>query len=446
MENNRKAKRKKKTSSSYTTEIRKEDRDKLDELTDFIVVEDQKKVRLDADYKTVWEWFILKTIVRLINPEDVLARADLYKDIVTLLQADKARFKTFYDRFYVDRAKGGVKLNFDLGALKTEISSEIEARRVDGDRVPLLDLVRLVQEALSQIRFRKDVKIRLYFDELEFFVSADGDGERDRRLVRDLLFSVYTTNMLFSREGIDVVIYASVRTEILNSISTTTQELEKNISAFGVYIDWSQDSWENHPVIDIIEGKIMYSEISQVGGYSENVWDTYFPNCISDVPIKKYLLDNGLHRPRGVILRLSAAVEKARGKKEFVESDFTGSENRFGELMLQEFSEELAATYDEAARDAVFSLIRGRKFLFSRDEMHSRIIMRASTDKSVRRIRDDIGTDGLLRILYRIGMIGNVFDIDGKSRQRWSVRGEANPYIEHKFVLHRSVRSVLSTV
>lgn len=429
----------------FKTEIRKEDRDKLDKMIDLIVVEDQKKYKLDSDYKTIWEWFILKTIARLIDIDDIVERRDLFKDIVLLLQADKARFNTFYDKFYIDRVKGSVKLNVDLGALKSEISSEIEARRIDGDRFPLLDLVRLVQESFSLIKLKEDVGIRLYFDELEFFVSDDSDGERDRRLVRDLLFSVYSANLMFSKMNLNIVVYASVRSEILQSIATTTQEVEKNISAFGVYIDWDKDTFDDHPVLQIVENKIVNSEIAREGDFSPDVWKAYFPEYIIDVPIKKYLLDNGLHRPRGVILRLSAAVELAIGQKEFVESHFVESEDRFGTLMLQEFSEEISATYNEAGRDAIFSLIRGNRFAFTREEMHSRIIMRASLDKGVRRIREELGTDGLLRLLFRIGMIGNVFEVDGKSRQRWSVRGEANPYLEQKFVLHRSVRTALST-
>ena len=112
-----------------------------------------------------------------------------------------------------------VKLNLDFGALKSELSAEISARRLDEDKISLLDLVRLVQVTIPSIKIKNGVSIKLYFDELEFFISDDGDGERDRRMIRDLLISAYSINTLFAQSEINAVVYASVRSEILNSIN-----------------------------------------------------------------------------------------------------------------------------------------------------------------------------------------------------------------------------------
>ena len=56
----------------FKSKIRKEDRDQLDKLTDTIVVNDQGKYQVEADYKTVWEWYLLKNILRLVEEEDIL--------------------------------------------------------------------------------------------------------------------------------------------------------------------------------------------------------------------------------------------------------------------------------------------------------------------------------------------------------------------------------------
>jgi len=270
----------------FKSQLRREDRDQLDKMVDMIIVQDQKSYRQEADYKTVWEWYILKNIFRLIAPEDLVEGSELYHDIVLLLEADKKKFNTLYDKFHVDTVRGKVKINLDLGVLKSEIATEIAARRTDDSKIALLDLVRLVQESLRSLKIKPLTSIRLYFDELEFFISNDEDGQRDRRLVRDLLFSVYNTNLLFSNAGLDVVTYASIRSEILSSIQITTQELSKIISAFGVNLNWHNENTDNHPILEIFENKIHGSEINQMGLQSENVWTTYFPETVSNKDIK----------------------------------------------------------------------------------------------------------------------------------------------------------------
>ncbi len=432
----------------FKSHIRKEDRDQLDRMIDLIVVEDQNSVRLEADYKAIWEWYLLKNIVRIIEPSDLLDGESTLKDIAILLEANQHKFNTLYDKFNIESAKGAVKINFDIGALKTEISAEILARRNIEGKVALLDLVRLVQASLPTLKLKKSVAIRLYFDELEFFISSDGDGERDRRMIRDLLFAIYSINTLCSDAGLDICSFASVRSEILGSINTTTQELSKSISSFGVNLNWHNENTENHPVLSIFENKIRASEVNQCGNYSEDVWSQYFPELVNGKDTKKYLLDSGLHRPRGVLLRLSAAAELAYGKKKFSESDFLNSEERFGEMMLEEFVEEISANYDEPGREAILSLFRGNHFAFNRESLQSRILKMSNKDKNVRKIRDEIGVDNVLRLLFRIGMIGNQFDIEetGQSRQVWGFRGANDPLLDKRFVIHQSVRKVLATV
>lgn len=431
----------------FKTDLKKEDRDRLDKMVDMIVVEDQREFRLEMDYKTIWEWYILKNIIRTIDPNDLIEGGEYFKDVVLLLEADNKRFNTLYDKFNIDSVKGNIKLNIDLGALKSEISAEVSARRTEENRIPLLDLVRLVQECVTRFRLKSGVSVRLYFDELEFYMSEDGDGERDRRMVRDLLFAIYNINKIFSEKNINIVTYASVRYEILNSIKSTNQELDKIVTSFGVSLDWYQESIDSHPILNIVERKINYSEIIKNGNYTEDVWSSYFPQFIYKTGFKKYLLDNGIHRPRGVILRLISAAEQAYGRDHFIASDFIDSEDRFGQIMLDEFFDEISAIYDGSGREAIISIFRGNKYEFTINDIERRLNEAARRNKDAARIRDKLGAENLLRLLFRIGMIGNQFNLDdGRERNVWAVRGFTDPIIERRFVLHRSIRKILVTV
>ncbi|TYC97431.1 hypothetical protein [Novosphingobium sp. BW1] len=155
-----------------------------------------------------------------------------------MLEADKKKFNTLFDTMKVGGVKGSVKLKVGLGVLQSEIGAEIDARRQGAEEIDFLDLVRLAQAALKKIRVKSGVKCRLYIDELEFFLEEAGSGERDRRMVRDLIFSVYNTNMLFHEAGVDTLCYACIRSEVIHSFPGSSSELSKIIKSFSVSLNW----------------------------------------------------------------------------------------------------------------------------------------------------------------------------------------------------------------
>ncbi len=434
----------------FKSDIRKEDRDRLDRLVDLIVIEDQKKVPFAHDYKTVWEWYLIKTIVGLIQSEDIAIGRSLYLDIRSLMQVRDHRINTIYDNFNVETAKGKFLLGVGYGPLKSELSLEVEARKTD-EKIDFLDLVRLIQNSLAKIRLKEDLSIRIYIDELEFFMSKDGDGDRDRRLVRDMIFAIDSVNRLFSTAKMSVVVIGSLRSEILNSIFGSTQEVEKIIDAFGVALNWYNDDASSHSVLGIFENKIKYSEIMLKGDYTRDVWTQYFPASIEGKSFKSYLLDIGLHRPRGVLLRLKAALELASERTAFAEEDFTKSEDIYGRYMLQEFIDEVSSVYDDKERDAIFAMLRGFSFAFDISELRSRVAKLSNANRTLGATLSKIGIEVAVRFLYRIGLIGNQFDLideSGVSRRRanWSFRGDIDPFMEKRFVIHQSVRKTLQTV
>ncbi|WP_156387499.1 P-loop ATPase, Sll1717 family [Methylobacterium sp. Leaf399] len=433
----------------FKSELRKEDRDKLDKMVDTIIVQDQRKFKVEADYKVVWEWYLIKSLISLIDDDDLVDGQIILSDIKRLLGIKTNRLNTIYDNFYINKIKGKVKLAVGLKELKSEISGEIEAKR-SSEEIDLLDLIRLIQNFIGKIRLKKERSIRLYMDELEFFMSDEGDGERDRRLVRDLVFSINYINTTFSKANMDVAVIASLRTEILNSMSINSQEVGKIIDAFGVKLNWFYDEVENHRVLNIFQNKIQQSEVLSNGAYSEDVWSVYFPSHIGKQPIKSYLLDSGLHRPRGVLLRLMAALETTNEDYSFKEENFIKSEEIFGRYLLEEFSEEISAAYDEGEREDLLMLFRGHSFAFDRDELNQRIGTALMGRKGKKSHFKDANADNIIKFLYRIGMIGNQFYLNNEqgrdlSRNLWSFRGDIDPILDKRFVVHKAIRKVLQT-
>lgn len=432
----------------FKSKIRREDRTQLDKLTNTIVVEDQGKYQVEADYKTVWEWYLLKNMLRLLDEGDIQDGKDYFRDVALLLEADKRKFNTLFDSMRVEGAKGSVKIKVGIGILQSEIGAEIDARRKDGDTLPLLDLVRLSQEAIKNIKLKAGVKCRLYVDELEFFLEESGDGERDRRMVRDLIFSVYSTNMLFEEAGIDALCYASVRSEVINSFPGSSAELSKILRSFSVTLNWEPISEEPSAVLEIFSRKIQNSEIEEMGLHCDDPWSHYFPSQVGNKDIKKFLLDMGSHRPRGVLLCLMAASERAYGRDRFIESDFDDADNVFAQSMLDEFKDELSASLYDYEIDAVFMLLRGKHFIFNLGEFRGRMTALATTAESVQKLRAKRDAEFILKALYRCGAIGNFFRAEESNlqRQTWFVRGYSDLIMDKPFVVHQSLQRLLDMV
>ncbi len=434
----------------FKSHIRKEDRDLLDRMVDTIIVQDQKSFRQEADYKTVWEWYILKNVFRLLPADAILSGLDVYKDISILLEANNTKFNTIYDKMHIERVKGAIKLSVDVGALKSELAGEIVARRSSEGKMQLLELVRLIISSLHLIKLKREKRVRLYFDELEFFMSEEGDGDRDRRLVRDLLFAAYNMNNHFMSAELDVAVYASLRSEILGSINVTTQELGKIIDAFGVNLNWYSEDVDQHPVLTIFQNKMRLSEIENTGTQSDDPIAVYLPVSVNQKDIRRYLLDAGIHRPRGVLLRLKAAAELAFGKRAIDGDDFTNSEAAFGDAMLEEFTEEISASFDEPSKSAILALFRGKSYAFTIDDLQMRLRTLAENNRHARNLLNDFGIIELIRLLFRVGMIGNQYYRDDGDpstvRDNWGFRGKADPILDRRFVLHQSVRKALDTL
>lgn len=431
----------------FKSRIRREDRAQLDKLTKTIVVEDQGKYQVEADYRTVWEWYLLRNTIRLLEEADIEDGRAYFRDVVLLLDADKRKHALF-DSMRVEGAKGSIGLKVGIGVLQSEIGAEIDARRTEGDTIPLLDLVRLAQDAMRNIKLKQGVKCRLYVDELEFFLEDSGDGERDRRMVRDLIFATYDTNMLFEEAGIDALCYACVRSEVINSFPGSSAELSKILRSFSVLLDWEPVKDEPSAVLEIFKLKIINSEIEETGSHCSNPWESYFPRQVAGKDTKKFLLDMGSHRPRGVLLCLMAASERAYGRDRFTEEDFDDKDNLFAQSMLDEFKDELSASLYGYEIDAVFMLLRGKHFVFDLSEIRDRMHVLASKTDSVKRLKSARDPEFILKVLYRCGVVGNFFRAEQSQlqRQTWFVRGYPDPIMDKPFVVHQSIQRLLDMV
>ena len=122
-------------------------------------------------------------------------------------------------------------------------------------------------------------------DELELSVKSKKQREADIELVRDLISAVDRMNRVSKDKSYAVNFYASVRTDVVDSVLSSGYEINKCIEDYGVTIEWYQrgGNYVDNPLLKVLEKKVNASEKENLGKESNNVWETYFVKKINGI-------------------------------------------------------------------------------------------------------------------------------------------------------------------
>ena len=260
-----------------------------------------------------------------------------------------------------------------------------------------------------------------------------------------MLYAVSRINRGIGAGNRNPCVYASTRSEIMQEINRIGPEIYRDVSDFGADVIWNtKASSLNQPILKIVESKIHSSETEFGEPPTKDIWDTYIPARILDRSAKQYLLDISMHRPRGLVRRLTLARDFAPSGTKLTSDAFKESASRFSSDAWREVEEDLLATYDPRQVSAIKTVLSGFKVKFTVTELKKRIqtISDISTDvKLSSTALADISR--LLGTLYRVGAIGNQYNIAGKPRNGWVFRDEPDPLPDKPFVVHESLRRAL---
>lgn len=268
-------------------------------------------------------------------------------------------------------------------------------------------------------------------------------------MIRDLLYAVSRVNRVIGSNTASIVVYASVRTEVLHEVNRVGPEVCRDVDDFGVKVNWNvKGDVENQPILKIIEAKIHASEFEADELPTENVWQSYFPSHMYGNNFKQHLLDISMFKPRNLVSFLSLAREYDPDAVivEFDAMDQTQIE--FSSLVWREMEEELLGIYKPVDVSAIKAVLTGFQARFSVGELDKRVNQLGQVDVSVRNSLGSRESAGrLLKDLYRIGAVGNQYFVKGgfrkEARDRWVFRDMPEPALERDFVVHESLRKVL---
>jgi hypothetical protein len=414
---------------------------------------DAKSMEVAQDFKAAWTWFIQHKIGETLKSSPLIIDHDskaVSEKIVRLLGLhDEGIFQKAIG--FMPRLEGAnIKIKADIAFFEAELGGDFKSQEKSKDvgSTTLEAISRRISILSKSLKLKSPLYI--YFDELEAFYHTPEQHKRDQRMVRDLLFSVSSLNDAFRESNLDIHILAAVRSEVIDSMGSLGQEVDRLVHDRGFTISWHHAKRSmNHPLIQIIKNKIQSSELSAGMPISSDPMGSYFPKNVNSETIDAFILDKSFYKPRDIVWRLSIAQKLFPSETFFSIEILRETETEYSSKLWEEVRYELSATYSDDEINCIESVLSGGNTAFDMVEMerrfrqaenHSIIAQSLLSRRSVQEIMED---------LYRLGAIGNSFrggPAGSDQRNRWAFRGETNLLVEKRMVIHQALFKRLSAV
>lgn len=433
----------------FKTGLNESERQQISAGAGFQVFTTNEKISVQYEYVTNWLWLIYRNLIRLIDLKFVENGYEIANDLKSIMGVkDELKVSPFSD-LAINKVKVSAKAGLKANVVNGELAGELELASKQPEARTPLELIDICERYLNKIRLNSRSRCLLFFDELELFWSRPDQKERDLFLIRDLLQSVARVNRNLGSNSASFVVYASVRSEVLEEVNRVGPEIARDVQDFGAHVDWNVRAVaDKQPILQIVEAKVQASEIEAGLLPTEDVWAAYFPEPTHGRPIKDHLLDVAMFKPRNIVSRLNLAKFHDAESHFFSADALEETNSKFSSSVWREMEEEMLVIYSPKQVQKLKSLLTGFKISFKVQDFESRVQNLSQIDPSVAdgfRTRSDIVS--ALTSMYRIGALGNRFTtMQGKkrvTRDRWVFREYDAPTIDENFVVHESLRKVL---
>jgi len=154
----------------------------------------RKDSDLPDDYEEIWEWFFFRQIVKVCNEKKCALFEDNadWKKFCNCILAPVDKTNNFLS-LLPKLKKGQVSVNLNLGLAELGISGDYESGENGTTSLAFSLLVNHARTLFSKLKPASD-SLYLYVDELELSFGTSKQYERDIRMIRDLIVSIYNFN------------------------------------------------------------------------------------------------------------------------------------------------------------------------------------------------------------------------------------------------------------
>lgn len=427
----------------FKSHVTEEDRQKLSVGAGFQIVSTANVPTFIQDFKESWKWLIYQKIAAQLHSAGINTPES--EKLYSLTGLSENQLTSTLGALFSKISSGNLKFSGNALGAAFELGIDIDRNKEEGV-ASLSNVNRACAELLNKIEIKS--KLYLIFDELELFYQTSDQFDRDRRIIRDLVFTISQINGDSAEAGRNLYLISSLRTEVLHSVLELGHEIGRDIDDYGDKLDWSEEKHSpNHPLLNLIAKKIAIS--SQVA--ENEVWSKFFPERINNQDYFKFILGASLYRPRDIVRLLRVARDHDKTAKQFTSAHFDQTATEYSKQTWLEITEELLASYSSVEISALQRIFLGFNTHFFKEDLERRKSVQYSSDEDIQSLFARKGTTRILSDLYRIGVLGNDFNVrvsQGKQikRYRWIFRGNTTLNDAERMSIHKSLWKHLSMI
>jgi hypothetical protein len=427
----------------FKSHVSEEDRQGLSKGAGFQILSTDGVPSFTQDFKESWKWMINQKIAESLKEKNF--QGENVEKLYKLTGVSEGGFSSSLGALFSKISSGKLKLSGEALGIAVELGIEGEGSN-DQLTVSPANANRVCSKLLDGIDFGKGMY--LLFDELELVHHTQDQFDRDRRILRDLIYVISQINAESAEAARQLYIVSTLRSEVLHSILELGHEIGKEIDDFGGKVDWSDASdSSNHPLLRLM-GKKMAASTSIDEG---EVWARLFPEKINNQEYFKFILRSSYYRPRDIVRLLRVARSFNDQSDKFTTAHFDETALEFSKQTWLEITEELLATYTPQEIEALQKFFLGFNTMFFKSSIEDRLRERYAKDRLVSDLFKNKGVEKILTDLYRIGVVGNNFMVKNRHgrrerRDRWIFRGNTTLNDADRMAIHKSLWKHLSLV
>lgn len=428
----------------FKTHVTEEDRQTLSASAGYQIVSVNDVSAFIQDFKEPWKWFLYQKIAAKLRDtgyNDALS-IKLYK----LTGLTENKIGGAIGAMFSKLSSGTLKFSGDALGIALELGVEIVSSSGDTGKASLSDINRACSEILKNLEQRQNLYV--FFDELELFYQTPEQFNRDRRIIRDLIYAISHINAESAEYGRRIFLISSLRTEVLHSVLELGHEIGRDVDDYGDRLDWSSSTdGPEHPLLKIVARKIAVSSETEV----DDVWNKFFPEKINNQDYFKFILNSSYYRPRDIVRLLRVARDYNNESDSFTTAHFDQTSLEYSRQTWLEITEELLASYRPEQIAALQRFFLGFSTHFRRNDIEQRATIKYKNDIEINELFNKRDISRTLSDLYRIGVLGNDFVVKNNMgkvnhRNRWIFRGNTTLNDAERMTIHKSLWKHLSMV
>lgn len=293
------------------------------------------------------------------------------------------------------KIEASIKLDIEMREQEKTVKYELTCKKI-------LDLYKELTVGINSVY--------ILVDELELSIATRKQRDSDIELIRDLILAIDTLNKISKTHGYKVLMYASIRTDVLDSVLSNGYEINKCIEDFGVTVEWFQKggNYTDNPLLKLIENKIHASEIANGLPESINVWEKYFDKKINGTEVRRYILNYSWYRPRDIIRMLLLIQDQCQHEeKKITQEMFDKAIQEYSNRMWTEIAEEISLKYSADGIKAIKKILMGIDVPFTYIYLTNRINQYADMYDYINSFKKNVKIPEVLEQLFEWGLIGN---------------------------------------